>query len=221
MSKSDISSELAASLVPGELLRSGGAERLTPSFLEQPAPILAPALLGCVLVRQLSDGTVLRCRIVETEAYHGMTDTACHARVGPTERTAVMFGAAGHAYVYLIYGMYHMLNVSSDVLGFPGAVLIRAVEPLEGVACMQQRRGMKGVGLTNGPGKLCRALDIDRSLNGEPLTTSSRLWLASGAPVPREGVATGPRVGIDYAEPEHRALPWRFWIQGSRWVSKG
>lgn len=196
-------------------------KRLSQSFFARPAPELAPALLGQVLVRRCEDGTELRARIVETEAYHGMEDSACHARVGPTERTAVMFGAAGHAYIYLIYGMYHMLNISSDEPGFPGAVLIRAVEPLEGLEWMQQRRRMTGVGLTNGPGKLCRALDIDRDFNGIPLFDSPRLWLEAGACVHPEQFTSGPRIGIDYAEPLHRALPWRFWIKGCRWVSKG
>lgn len=176
-------------------------------------------LLGQMLVRRLPDGTLLKARIVETEAYQGIDDTACHARMGRTERNAVMFGAPGHAYVYLIYGMYDMLNLVCDAEGLPAAVLIRAVEPVLGISSMEQVRGMKGFGLTNGPGRLCRALQVDRSLSGVLLAEASGLWLEPSGPLLEDQVVCGPRVGIDYAEERHRLLPWRFFERESRWVS--
>ena len=166
------------------------------------------------------DGQRLGGIIVETEAYIGTDDTASHASKGRTPRTAVMFGPPGHAYVYLIYGMHHMLNLVTEAEGFPAAVLIRAIEPVEGLVQMQTRRGrQRGVNLTNGPGKLCAALAIDRQLSGRPLVLGSDIWLEEGTPVPPTDVATGPRIGIDYAAPEDRAAPWRFWIRGNRFVS--
>ncbi len=180
-------------------------------------------MLGTVLVRRLPTGEELRGKIVETEAYHGHDDSASHARSGPDGRAAIMFGEAGHAYVYLIYGMYDMLNISTSVEGFPAAVLVRAVEPLEGVETMRHLRPIKTQQLktlTNGPGKLCQAFAITRSLNGEDLTTSEALWIERGEAVPDEHVATSPRIGIDYAAPEHRERPWRFFVEGNNWVSR-
>ena len=195
------------------------AEPLPQSFFARPAPELALALLGQLLVRQLPNGTCLKARIVETEAYQGMDDTACHARMGRTERNAVMFGQAGHAYVYLIYGMYDMLNLVCDQEGVPAAVLIRAVEPVEGIAELERVRGVRGPSLTNGPGRLCRALQLDRSLNGASLVSGPHLWLEPGPPLEASQIERSPRVGIDYAEPAHRNLLWRFFERGSRWVS--
>lgn len=194
-------------------------ERLPQNFFARPAPELAPALLGQILVRLLPDGTCLKARIVETEAYQGIDDSACHARMGRTERNAVMFGPPGHAYIYLIYGMYDMLNLVCDQEGIPAAVLIRAVEPVEGLAELERVRGVKGPALTNGPGRLCRALQLDRSLNGTSLFTGSPLWLEAGVPLQELQIACSPRIGIDYAEPLHRDLCWRYFERGSRWVS--
>ncbi len=194
--------------------------RLLRSFFQQPAPTVARDLLGAVLVRHLPGGETLRGRIVETEAYHGYDDSASHGRAGPQGRAAVMFGEAGHAYVYLIYGMYHMLNVSTDEEGFPSAVLVRAVEPLEGVEAMLALRPVPLRSLTNGPGKLCQAMAIDRSLNAEDVTSSAALWFEPGTPVADGEVLCSPRIGIDYAAPEHRDRPWRFFEKENRWVSK-
>jgi DNA-3-methyladenine glycosylase len=194
--------------------------RLERAFFAQPAPVVARELLGAVLARRLPSGETLRGRIVETEAYHGYGDSASHARAGEKGRAWVMFGPPGHAYVYLIYGMYEMLNVSTDEAGFPAAILIRAVEPIEGVETMLSLRPGNPKNLTNGPGKLCRAMMIDRSLNGEDVTTSQALWFEVGEPLSNEEIATSPRIGIEYADPEHRERPWRFFQKGNRWVSR-
>lgn len=193
---------------------------LSSDFFARPTLTVARELLGQRLVRQV-DGQRLSGIIVETEAYIGPGDTACHASKGRTPRTEVMFGPPGRAYVYLIYGMYHMLNLVTEAEGFPAAVLIRALEPVEGVAHMQSRRqSARPDNLTNGPGKLCRALAIDLGLNNWPVTSGESLWLEPGAPIAPAGIAAGPRIGINYARPEDRAAPWRFWIQGSRAVSR-
>ncbi len=193
---------------------------LSDDFFARPTLTVARDLLGQRLVRQI-DGQRLSGIIVETEAYIGPGDTACHASKGRTPRTEVMFGPAGRAYVYLIYGMYHMLNLVTEAEGFPAAVLIRALEPVDGVAHMQSRRKLaRSDNLTNGPGKLCRALAIDLALNNWPVTAGESLWLEPGAPVPPASIAAGPRIGINYARPEDRAAPWRFWIRGSRAVSR-
>ncbi len=202
------------------MTRTMNHPRLDKRFFARAAPEVARDLLGAYLVRALPGGERLRARIVETEAYHGPDDTGSHARAGQTARTAVMFGPPGHAYIYLIYGMYEMLNVTTDEPGFPAAVLIRAVEPVEGVETMLSLRPGKPNNLTNGPGKLCRAMAIDRSLNGEDLTRSTALWFERGEPLPDNQVGRSPRIGIDYADPEHRARPWRFFQKGNRWVSK-
>ncbi|WP_457674017.1 DNA-3-methyladenine glycosylase, partial [Thiolapillus sp.] len=124
--------------------------------------------------------------------------------------TQVMYGAAGHYYVYLIYGMYHMLNIVTGDEGHPQAVLIRALRPTIGVEQMRVlRRGVAGKHLCDGPGKLCQALAIERNLNGMAVT-SDELWLEDAAPVHPALVSSGPRVGIGYAEEKDRCLPWRF-----------
>jgi DNA-3-methyladenine glycosylase len=198
----------------------------TADFFAQPTLQVAQALLGQRLVRDLA-GQRLSGLIVETEAYIGRQDTASHAHRGRTPRSAVMFGPAGRTYVYLIYGMYAMLNIVTEPEPFPAAVLIRALEPLEGLALMRthRRRGRARAGpereLTNGPGKLCQALQIDRSLNQWDITLGQQLWLEAGPAIPREAIATGPRLNIDYAAPADRAAPWRFWLAGNRFVSKG
>lgn len=193
---------------------------LTHNFFDRPTLTVARDLLGQRLVRQV-DGQRLSGIIVETEAYIGPADTACHASKGRTPRTEVMFGPPGRAYIYLIYGMYHMLNLVTEAENFPAAVLIRALEPVEGVAQMQARRNSAGAHqLANGPGKLCRALAIDLALNNQPVTMGEGLWLEPGVPLPETRIVAGPRVGIDYARPEDRAAPWRFWIKGHAAVSR-
>ena len=157
--------------------------------------------------------------VVETEAYAGPHDLACHASKGRTKRTEVMFGPAGHAYVYMIYGFYYCLNVVTDCEGFASAVLIRAVEPLENIGVMRKLRGNveRDIEIASGPGKLCRAMDIDKKLNGEDLE-GTILWFEDRQLHPPK-ISTSPRVGIDYAG-EYRDKLWRFFIQGNPHVSR-
>lgn len=190
-------------------------------FFAQPTLTVARKLLGQRLVRLL-DGQRLSGRIVETEAYIGPDDTASHASKGRTARTEVMFGPPGRTYVYLIYGMHYMLNLVTEPAPFPAAVLIRALEPLEGLERIRQNRaGLKDPRqLTNGPGKLCQALKIDRSLHDWDVTRQQLLWIEAAAPALDLTIAAGPRIGIDYAHPKDRQASWRFWLAGNPFVSK-
>jgi DNA-3-methyladenine glycosylase len=194
-------------------------ERLDRAFYDRDTLTVARDLLGQRLVRRL-DGERVAGRIVEVEAYVGEMDTACHAHRGHTARNAVMFGSPGYAYVYFIYGMHHCFNAVTDREGYAAAVLVRALEPLEGTQGMRARRkGRADVELTNGPAKLCYALGIDRALNGIDLVTSQELWLERDVPIAGEQIATGPRVGVrgdDFA----LTVEWRFWIRGNRYVSR-
>lgn len=176
------------------------------SFFARPTVEVARDLLGCRLHRTV-DGEERVARVVETEAYCGTDDLACHASKGRTPRTAPMFGPAGHAYVYFIYGMHHCLNAVTEG-GRGAAVLFRAIEPLAGIP--EGRR-------TSGPGLLTRALSIDKALNEHDLTSGDGLWLEAGDG-PVGPVETGPRIGVDYAG-EWAGRPWRFWVAGSPWVS--
>ena len=157
--------------------------------------------------------------VVETEAYAGPHDLACHASKGRTRRTEVMFGPGGHAYVYMIYGFYFCLNVVTDDVGFPSAVLIRAVEPLDNISTMRKLRGNvpRDIDIASGPGKLCRALDIDKQLNGADME-GKIIWFEDRGLRPLN-IVTSPRVGIDYAG-EYRDKLWRFYIEGNPHVSR-
>lgn len=167
--------------------------RLAQTFYAKPAIELAPDLIGKVIVRKVRR-KILRARIVETEAYVGSHDLACHASKGRTNRTEVMFGPAGCAYVYLIYGMYDMFNIVAGEVDDPQAVLIRAAEPLDGWTADLA-----------GPGKLTRSLQITRTLNGVILT-SDRLYLCDN-PADRPQIVATPRIGVDYAgEWKHELL---------------
>jgi DNA-3-methyladenine glycosylase len=179
--------------------------RLPRSFYAQPATFVARKLIGAHLHRRFPDGRHARGRIVETEAYLGPHDLASHARSGRTGRTEVMFGPPGHAYVFLIYGMYCCLNVVTERAGVASAVLIRALEPLSGIADR-----------TDGPGRLCRALQIDRSFNGADLHGPT-IYLTRG-PAPKHVAATR-RVGVDYARHWARRL-LRFVEAGNPHVSR-
>jgi DNA-3-methyladenine glycosylase len=186
---------------------------LSRAFYNRPAVEVARALLGTVLVHGSTSGV-----IVETEAYLGLQDRAAHSWRGITPRTRVMFGEPGHAYVYLIYGIYECLNVVAEPEGSPGCVLIRALEPLEGIPRMQRRRhpGARGIeDLANGPGKLTLALGITRRHNGADFTTGP---LTIHPPEQREEIQIGvsPRIGIKHCAD----WPLRFFIQGSRFVSR-
>ena len=188
--------------------------RLTRDFFGRETLTLARELLGQRLVRVI-EGQRLSGRIVEVEAYIGEEDAACHASAGRTERTEVMYGPPGHAYVYFIYGMYHCLNVVAEQEGFPAAVLIRAIEPEEGLEVMRTNRpGRPDMELTDGPGKLCQALGIDLRLNGVDLCTSDELFLERAEPVPKARIVATPRVGVRGDEAAVNA-PWRFCVSGS------
>ncbi len=166
---------------------------------------IAQGLLGATLVRRMSDGSLRRLRITETEAYHGPEDRASHASKGRTARTEVMFGPAGCWYVYLCYGVHEMLNLVTGPRDWPAAVLIRGVEGL------------------SGPGRLTRALEVTRALNGRPADAAADaektcgLWIELAEPGTVDGgeIVAGPRVGVDYAGPEWAAKPWRF-----RWMAR-
>ena len=180
---------------------------------------VARRLLGSLLVAPARDGRVSGI-IVETEAYQGPEDRASHAYGGRrTPRTETMYAPGGTAYVYFVYGMYHQFNVVTNVADVPHAVLVRALEPVEGVELMRRRRGGAApLDLTSGPGKLCIALGIDRRLDGADLL-GDRIWLEAGRRVRPAAIAAGPRVGIDYAL-EWAARPWRFWLRGNPFVSR-
>jgi len=165
--------------------------RLSNELYKQDVLDVAPALLGKIICRRISEHEVLRYRITETEAYRGMEDTACHARAGKTNRTAVMFGPGGVAYVYLCYGIHNLLNVITGAEGEPQGVMIRCVEGHPG------------------PGKLTKAMQIDRSLNCHDMRGSNELWIEDDGFAPAK-ILTAPRVGIGYASEEDQAKPWRF-----------
>jgi DNA-3-methyladenine glycosylase len=181
--------------------------KLPRDFFDRPTLDVARDLLGKYLVRRRGRRRLVG-RIVETEAYCGPEDRACHASRGRTNRTEVMFGPPGHAYVYLVYGLHHCLNVVTEREGYPAAVLLRALEPADGIPMPEM----------NGPGRLCRALGIDRRLNGLDLTGDLLYFEDRGeAPVVWQAA---PRIGVDYAGAWARK-PWRYFIDGSRAVSRG
>ena len=212
-----------------------------PDFLENPSNVAAPLLLGCTLTRTITlngEKHKLVARIVETEAYD-QDDPASHAFGGPSERNAAMFGPAGHLYVYVSYGMHHCCNVVCGPEGFGSGCLVRAVEPLEGVEVMRELREAGRAGkahtghvgkeqaerarkhplklrdLTNGPGKVCAALDIDKGLYGHDLTVEP-LVLEFAPLLPGETIGRSPRVGIS----KNIDAPKRFFIEGNEFVSR-
>ena len=173
----------------------------------------ARRLLGCEFERELN-GQVVRVRIVETEAYD-QTDAASHSYKGKTPRTDIMFGPAGHLYVYFTYGMHYCMNVVVGEEGYGAAVLIRAVEPIIGEEVLaQRRRGKHGIELTNGPAKLCQALSIDKAMNGHNLT-SLPLRLIMRPPASDRDIVVTERIGISQA----KDMPWRFYLRGNSYVS--
>jgi len=197
-------------------------ERLNREFFTREDTLrIARELLGKLLVVPAADGTRVSGMIVETEAYLGVIDKAAHSFGGRrTERNEITYAEGGHVYVFFVYGMYYQLNLVAGLVDDPHVVLIRAVEPVEGIEIMRERRGdMKDKNLTSGPGKLCIALGITRELNGEDLTDSGRIWVEDYKNFAKKEIASGPRVGIDYAE-EFAGLPWRFWVEGNANVSK-
>lgn len=179
-------------------------------FYNRPTLTVARELIGARLVRIL-DGVKLVGIITETEGYIGEEDLACHARAGRTPRTQVMYGPPGHAYVYFTYGNHWMLNAVTEREGFPAAVLIRAVQPIEGAEVMSARRKGRD---TLGPGKLTQAMGIGKSQNGTDLTeTGSGLWIEAGISVPDSAVTIGPRVGLNNTPEPWKSKPWRFLVE--------
>lgn len=184
---------------------------------------VAPDLIGCMLVRQLPDGRQLRGRIVETEAYQS-GDPACHAYRKLTARNRMMFGAAGYIYVYLIYGIYHCVNIVTDRDGEPSAVLIRALElDAATTALTPLKTKDKPARVAAGPGKLCQALQIDLSLYGTKLEPGQLMWLEARTPEWQTRLDTGEielvqttRIGLT----QGRELPWRWYVKGCPAVSK-
>ncbi len=186
--------------------------RLTPDFFARDCLEVTRDLIGRYLRR---DDVVLR--ITEAEAYRGPDDTACHTRSGRTARNAAMWGPPGRAYVYLCYGLHSMLNLVTLPAG--SAVLIRACEPIAGLEIVRARRGARdGPELLAGPGRVAAALALDPTWSHHPLCEPGGLEVLVGVPAAR--LLAGPRVGIDYAAPEHRDAPWRLADAGSRWVSR-
>jgi DNA-3-methyladenine glycosylase len=186
------------------------------TFYDRVAKEVAPDLLGRIVVHG-TDGVRLTARIVETEAY-AMDDPASHAFRGPTARNAAMFGPPGHLYVYFVYGMHFCANVVVGGDGVGTAVLLRAAEPLEGVGEMSRLRKRERVReLCSGPGRLCQALGIDRSLDGADLVGGTDVWIEEGSPVPREEIVTGRRVGIRVG----MERDWRYLIRDDPFVSQG
>jgi len=191
-------------------------------FCQQDTIAVSKSLLGKILVHESDEGTAVG-RIVETEAYLGPEDKAAHSYGGRrTARNEVMYGQKGHAYVYLIYGMYYCINVTAGaVAGKPEAVLIRALEPVAGVDIMEKRRGAtlgRTVNLTNGPGRLCMAMGITKLQHKLDLTTPP-LYIQDAPPIAHEDLVETTRVGVDYAGDWKNKL-WRFYVRGNSFVSK-
>jgi len=192
------------------------AERILPAWCDRPSTQLAPDLIGTTLVRQLPTGPLVRGLIVETEAY-APGDPACHAYSGKSKRNAAMFGPPGHSYVYLIYGMYHCLNVVTEAEGTGSAVLIRALELDTIPPHLTPKQSEKPHRIAAGPGKLCRALDIDRTMDGLIYHPDNNLWLEHRSePISAEGIVQTTRIGITKAAEQ----PWRWYLKHSRAVSK-
>lgn len=207
------------------------AVRLSREFFARRACVVAQDLLGKRLVRQVN-GRLLSGIVVETEAYcdADVPDLACHgdrANKGkPTPRTAVMFGPPGHAYVYFTYGVHWMFNVVTGQEGEANAVLIRALEPVDGVdAMMGNRNGRSLPELTSGPAKLAQAFAIDKSINGANLyQPDGVIWFAEASPetsvINPAKICTGPRIGMGKTPEPWYSMPWRYWLAGNPYVSK-
>jgi DNA-3-methyladenine glycosylase len=180
-------------------------------FYEREVTHVARDLLGMRLVRQIN-GQRTAGIIVETEAYRGEEDLACHARHGKTPRTEVMYGEAGHAYIYFTYGMHWLLNVVTGEVNFPAAVLIRAILPSEGISIIAgNRAGRAESQWTNGPGKICQALALTGVMNGVDLTSeTSGLWIEEGQSISADKVLIAKRIGIDSVPEPWKSIPWRF-----------
>lgn len=194
-------------------------KKLPRSFYSRPTLLVAKELLGKILVRK-SGKTFLAGRIVEVEAYLGSKDPASHAYRGKTKRNEVMFGPEGHLYVYFTYGMHYCANVVTGKEGVAEAVLIRAMEPLDGVGVMRKNRGLAKDSidprnLTNGPAKLCEAFGI-RGSDDDTDLCGERIYVADGASVPHSSIGRSARIGITKGTEKK----WRYFVKGNEWVSK-
>jgi DNA-3-methyladenine glycosylase len=181
---------------------------------------VARDLLGKFLVRKIGK-KIISGKIVETESYVGPSDLASHASRGKTARTAPMFGPPGHAYIYLVYGLNYCFNIVTEKENYPAAVLIRAIEPTEGIDWMRRHRHAPKDerSISNGPGKLCQALKIDKTLNNFDLTDRA-LWLEDrGLKIKPSEIVSAKRIGVDYAG-KYKNKPWRFYLRGNPFVSK-
>lgn len=189
------------------------------NFYRRATDVVARDLIGKILVHQIDDQNVLSGRIVETEAYLGARDPACHSYPERrTERTEVLFWPGGYSYVYFIYGVHFCFNVVTEKKDLGEAVLVRALEPLEGIPLMQKRRKVQKIEqLCSGPGKLCQALRIGRQENRLKLNQPP-LWIEDGPPVKDQDVVTTTRIGI--AQKEAKDFPLRFYLRGSKHISK-
>lgn len=170
-------------------------KRVAAHFFFDDALKVAPEVLGMKIVRKFDDGRVIRLHISEIEIYRGKEDLACHASKGKTDRTKIMFEKGGKVYVYLIYGMYWLLNITTGENESPQAILIRGTKEI------------------NGPGRIGRCLQLDKSFYGEDLSTSSRLWLEQGEKIDEKDVVQLPRIGVDYAGEYWSAKRWRLRIK--------
>ena len=190
-------------------------EILTKQFYTQPTTEIAKQLLGKLLCREIN-GKLYIGKIVETESYLGEKDLACHSAKGMTKRNEAMFGPAGYAYIYFIYGMYHCFNVVTEKENDPCAVLIRALEPID----IPRHKNTKFcVPTTNGPAKLCREFKIDKKLNSYDLTLGKKLWIENGDTIKPSQIKKSKRIGIDYAGIwKDRLL--RFYIKNNKFVSR-
>jgi len=199
-----------------ELTGSELSNLIEPAWCDRPSTQVAPDLIGCTLIRQLPNGPLIQATIIETEAY-APGDPACHAFKGPTKRNASMFGPPGHSYVYLIYGMYHCLNVVTEPTGTGSAVLIRALALHTLPPNLDAKQAKKPHRVAAGPGKLCRALEIDRELDGQRYHPNSGLWLMHRAKhLDANALVQTTRVGITKAADK----PWRWYLADHPAVSK-
>lgn len=193
-------------------------EKLPRSFyLREDVVQIAKDLLGKVLITNV-EGVITAGKIVETEAYCGRGDKACHANEKRTPRTEVMFGEGGHAYVYLCYGIHHLFNVVTNINGLADAVLIRAMEPIEGLEVMRERRKFTKAKLASGPGTLSLAMGIHVNMTGLDLL-SDQIWITNNPEKEDFKILSDTRIGVEYAE-EDAFKPWRFLIAGNKFVSK-
>lgn len=184
--------------------------KLTHAFFARSALTVAKEILGQRIVR-LYRGRKIVGRIVEVEVYYSAKDRASHAYEGKvTNRNRAEYLQGGHIYIYLVYGMHWQFNISTGPAGHPECLLIRAVEPIQGFSGRA----------ASGPGKFCKVFHLNKSFYGEDLTKSKRLWMEKAKAEAKAKVASGPRIGIDYAGPYWSKIPWRFWVAGNKFVSK-